>query len=1233
MISRANRYLTATLLIVSLLITMLCPEMAFAAEKDTNRETIRVGFFAMDGYHMIDEKGNRSGYGYDFLRLMARYIDVDYEYVGYDKSWGEMQDMLENGEIDLLTSARKTPEREAKFDFSRSIGSNECMMTVRNDNQSINEQDYSSYNGLKVGMIRDNSRNDDFARFAQEKGFTYTPVYFDMMEDMQKALKKGTVDALVSSSMRATDNERVVEKFAGEKIYAIVREGNTDLLRKVNYAIDQINAAEGDWKTELFNRYYDVAADRKLDFTEHEKKIIAKYSDKNNPLKVICDPTRKPYSFYEDGEMKGILPDYFRKVAEYCGFSYEFVDLKNRDEYVAAQKNIDNIDISIDMRTDGDSLIEDNHFGISAPYISVRLVKVIRRGFDGDIKSIATVEQGASGAIEDAYAPNARKIIFKNRQDAMQAVKDGKADAAFVYYYMAQEFINNDTSGTLFCVLLTDSVFQYQMVTAPHVDHALAGILTKAIYAMPEKTIEDVASKYTSYKASDMTLKLFVQLHPGGMLIFGLIMIILFAVLVFLVIKNRDQNDELNDSLDKITRINRILDKMSEEYVSVYYIDLDSGKYDMLKLTPDSNSSEMLNKKNAYKNFDEYKHHYAELYILEEQRAEFEEWFTCTNMKSLLDHRERAICHFKSLLNASGQKFFSASLLKLHTDEDKNVALLGFRYIDEIIEKEKEIQLRLEDALSEAKRQNEIVSAISKSYNSIYQIDLAKDTFEEITNDYKTHALTGYSGGATKSLHEVCDTLVMPEYRDMVRPFLEVSTLADRLRYEEHVSMDYQMCDGNWHRLRFIVKNRDLNGAPTQVLCTVRVISDTKRREEDLCFAVDSAKREAAMKTEFLANMSHDIRTPLNGINGMINLAEQYTDDLEMQNQIRAKAMESTKYLVSLVNDILDMSKLQSGELKGEDMTFDISDLLAKINQIYENKASEKDISFKIRWQADSLVHPWLVGNPVYLGRILSNIADNAVKFSESGSNITVWGYEEPCDDDRVFINMYCKDEGQGMSEEFVQHACDIFSQGNKSSRSTYEGTGLGLAIAKTLAERMGGNIELQSELGVGTTVHIRIPFGIGEDMSLVSSKSLDEISVKGMRALVVEDNELNMEIAKALLELNGLEVTCASDGQEALEIFEESTVGYFGVIYMDIMMPRMDGYEATRAIRALKRMDAGIIPIIAMSANAFAEDIINSKLAGMSMHIAKPVDEEKMIEALKQCMNDIHGMRLRDEL
>lgn len=665
----------------------------------------------------------------------------------------------------------------------------------------------------------------------------------------------------------------------------------------------------------------------------------------------------------------------------------------------------------------------------------------------------------------------------------------------------------------------------------------------------------------------------------------------------------------------------------------MYYIDLDSGKYDTLKLTPDSNASEMLNKKNAYKNFDEYKHHYAEFYIPEEQRAEFEEWFTCANMKSLLDHRERAICHFKSILNASGQKFFSASLLKLHTDNEKSAALLGFRYIDEIIEKEKEIQLRLEEALSEAKRQNDIVTAISKSYNSIYQIDLAKDTFDEITNDYKTHALTGYSGGATKSLHEICDTLVMPEYRDMVRPFIEVSTLADRLRDEEHVSMDYQMCDGNWHRLRFIVKNRDLNGAPTQVLCTVRVISDTKRREEGLCFAVDSAKREAAMKTEFLANMSHDIRTPLNGIIGMINLAEQYTDDLEMQKQIRAKAMESTKYLVSLVNDILDMSKLQSGELKGEDMTFDISDLLAKINQIYENKASEKDISFKIRWQADSLVHPWLVGNPVYLGRILSNIADNAVKFSESGSNITVWGYEEPCDDDRVFINMYCKDEGRGMSEEFVQHACDMFSQGNKSSRSTYEGTGLGLAIAKTLAERMGGNIELQSELGVGTTVHIRIPFGIGEDMSLVSSKSLDEISVKGMRALVVEDNELNMEIAKALLELNGLEVTCASDGQEALEIFEESTVGYFGVIYMDIMMPRMDGYEATRAIRALKRMDAGIIPIIAMSANAFAEDIINSKLAGMSIHIAKPVDEEKMIEALKQCMNDIHGMRLRDEL
>lgn len=401
-------YKAAVFLLALVCIAGLYP-LAARAEytAETPRDTVRVGFFAMDGYHMMDEDGRKSGYGYDFLRLMARYWDVEYEYIGYDKGWSNMQQMLENGEIDIGTATRKTPEREEKFDFSRPIGNNECMLTVRSDNTSVIEQVYTTYDGLRVGFLNGNMCNDDFDTLSKEKGFTYTPVYFDLVVDMEKALRDGQVDALVSNSMRDARNERVVEKFAPEPIYAIVKKGNTALLAKINAAIDEMNAAEGDWKTTLFNRYYTSVNDKNPELTEDEKALVRWYNAQSEPLRVLCDPTREPYSFMENGEIKGILPDYFKELAEYAGLSYQFIPCRTREEYLALQED-ESFDIAIDARID-EGTAESNHLGVTAPYITVRSAKVVRRDFDGEIQTVATADQSSSGSMEDAYAPNCRE--------------------------------------------------------------------------------------------------------------------------------------------------------------------------------------------------------------------------------------------------------------------------------------------------------------------------------------------------------------------------------------------------------------------------------------------------------------------------------------------------------------------------------------------------------------------------------------------------------------------------------------------------------------------------------------------------------------------------------------------------------------------------------------------------------------------------------------------------------
>lgn len=595
------------------------------------------------------------------------------------------------------------------------------------------------------------------------------------------------------------------------------------------------------------------------------------------------------------------------------------------------------------------------------------------------------------------------------------------------------------------------------------------------------------------------------------------------------------------------------------------------------------------------------------------------DWISCAHLKEELNKRDKISFNYESIPNNLGQKYFAIQAAKVYEDENDFYILLGFRFVDDILVKEKAIQEQLEDALDKTKKQNEIISAIAKTFNAIYRVDIINDKIEEIASDDISRHLKKDVASASEQFNYVCDNLVAPEYRELVRPFMDISTLEERLKDEEFVTTEYKMNDGNWHRMRFVAKRKDASGRLTHVLCLIRIISDTKRTEENLYFEAEQAKKEVDMKTQFLKTMSHDIRTPLNGLIGMIKMADQYSDDVVMRSKLRNKAQQSLEYLVSLVNDILDMNKLQSGDLKDQQLTFDFINFLRELNHIYYDKSAEKGIKYDIDWENVKFVHSTLIGNPVYLGRALSNIASNAVKFSPSGSTITVWGNEEIIDDKHSLYTLYCKDEGEGMTDEFIKHAFDMFSQQNQTSRTKYEGSGLGLAMSKKLIERMGGSIKLESKKGVGTTAIIKVPFELG-DTDTVGSIDYENVPTKGVHALLVDDNELNIEIAKFFLEDNGMEVTCAYDGKEAVDIFEKSEDGYFGVIYMDILMPNMNGLDATREIRALNRKDAKKVPIIAVSANTFSDDVFESRKAGMNKHLGKPLDEEKMIKAYKQC-------------
>ena len=390
-----------------------------------------------------------------------------------------------------------------------------------------------------------------------------------------------------------------------------------------------------------------------------------------------------------------------------------------------------------------------------------------------------------------------------------------------------------------------------------------------------------------------------------------------------------------------------------------------------------------------------------------------------------------------------------------------------------------------------------------------------------------------------------------------------------------------------------------------------------EKYKAELLIAAKKAEAANEAKTEFLQRMSHDIRTPINGICGLVNMADHYADDMEKQTECRAKVKEASHLLLELVNEVLDMSKLESDEVVLEEIPFNLIRISREVFVVIVQMAAEQNI--QIVWEKKAVTHWDLIGSPGHVKRVMMNILSNAVKYNRANGQIYISCREIPSEQSEwTTIEFVCRDTGIGMTDEFQKHIFEPFAQEHTGSRTKFAGTGLGMPISKKLVEKMGGTITFESEKGVGTTFVIRVPFKIDPDADKrEEQKDVSEKSIKGLHILLAEDNELNMEIAEFMLQNEGADLTKAWDGQEAVELFRNSEPGEFDVILMDIMMPVMNGYEATKMIRSLDREDAKEIPIIAMTANAFTEDRIRAKEAGMDEHVAKPVDVELLIKVI----------------
>ncbi len=609
-------------------------------------------------------------------------------------------------------------------------------------------------------------------------------------------------------------------------------------------------------------------------------------------------------------------------------------------------------------------------------------------------------------------------------------------------------------------------------------------------------------------------------------------------------------------------------------------------------------------------------------YIIHASAPDFLSFFDRKQLLAALSAKQILNYRLEVVPDEAGHRYLEVQIAPLHSVEDgQHKIAIGIRSIDDLVLREKCLESKKERARKHLQFRKDLIATIGKIYCAIYFLDLDKGTYMEITGKSAYQNTLGNEGLLNKGNRIVRRFLVAPESQASMKNFLDPSTLSDRLRERDTLCQSYLTTDGIWHLGRFLVKGRHEDGSVATLLYTIHDIDETKRAEIAYQEELKKSAREAQIanqaKTDFLRRMSHDIRTPINGILGMIEIADNHPTDIEKLKDCRHKIRQAAGTLLSMVSDILDMNKLESGMLEPESVPFDIWALLMEVNHLTEMQAPAYGVTVHVKNPPFPVRR--VIGSPTFLRRVLLNIASNALKYNRRGGRI-----EFSCDKieltgEKVYFTLTCADTGIGMSPSFQQRAFEPFTQESNTARTHYMGTGLGLSIVKEFISKMGGTITLSSQKDVGTRFTITIPFTIDHASQEAETVSQSPVSLSGLHVLLVEDNELNREIALCLLEKEGMEITTCENGAEAVKAFRESPLGYYDLILMDIMMPVMDGYEASRRIRSLPRRDASLIPIFAMTANAFQDDIEKSHQSGMNEHLTKPLHTKTMLDAIRK--------------
>lgn len=655
-------------------------------------------------------------------------------------------------------------------------------------------------------------------------------------------------------------------------------------------------------------------------------------------------------------------------------------------------------------------------------------------------------------------------------------------------------------------------------------------------------------------------------------------------------------------------RVQKTLDGLGADYTAAFMINVDTDYFEVIINQKSNNSA----KQKKVSLFTDYVNGYVDKYVVADSQEHMRHELNIITMRERFETQNDYSFTFQTTPNEIGQTTFQAHAVKEYGPDGRH-AVVGFRCVDDILKKEREYQAELDRAYQLVKRELDIVTAAIPGGVKI-SYDDPQYSFKYVSEQYAT--MLGYDT-VEEFMEASGGTIVGIAHPDDLE-----TGIAEALRqYEvsDNYAITYRMrCkDGTWKYIEdhgHKVHNEDGTVEHWNLILD-------KNELVEKTVALESEKKASTAKTAFLARMSHDIRTPLNGIIGLMEINRNHPDDRELVDENREKARVAADHLLSLINDVLELNKLGDSETVLCEEPFSVREMIQEVKTITEIRAASEGISLTLESSHTEEEYPCVMGSPLHIKQIFINIITNAIKYNHPGGTVHCYLEETILPENQVHYTVRVKDNGIGMSKQFLKHIFSPFAQEAQDARSVYQGTGLGMSIVKNLVDRMGGTVQVESEEGVGTTVEVSLTLPLaetGQDQEEKTSTETEK-TLEGRRVLVAEDNELNREIATFLLEDEKMIVTEACDGYQAVNMFLNEPEHTFDLILMDIMMPVKSGLQAAREIRRSGKADAKTIPIFAMTANAFIEDKQKAKDAGMNEHISKPLDPEILFEKIRE--------------